>query len=105
MTRNPIALSLLAAALTLGAAEAVMAQNNVCGERTVIVQRLQEKYGETRQSMGLQQNNGVVEIFASADSGTWTILVTMPNGMSCLVAAGEAWDGDAALAAAPGKNT
>ncbi|HEU0220928.1 MAG TPA: hypothetical protein VFR34_01775 [Paracoccaceae bacterium] len=88
---------------TLGTTAAA-AQGQVCGERTAIVQRLQDKYGETRQSMGLQQNNGVVEIFASDESGTWTILVTMPNGTTCLVAAGEAWDGNATFAAAPGKD-
>lgn len=94
-------LSLLLASLAAPA----FAEGNVCGEREIIVRRLQDKYGETRQSMGLQQNNGVVEIFASDASGTWTILVTMPNGMTCLVAAGEAWDGDAQLASNPGSPT
>jgi hypothetical protein len=95
-------LAILGIALAAGSASA---QGQVCGERVQIVQRLLEKYGETRQSMGLQQNNGVVEIFASTESGTWTILVTMPNGMSCLVAAGEAWDGNAELAVTPGSAT
>jgi hypothetical protein len=84
-------------ALILAAALAVLpvasvAQGNVCGEREMIVQRLLEQYGETRQSMGLQRNSGVVEVFASTESGTWTILITLPNGMTCLVAAGEAWE-------------
>ncbi len=26
------------------------------------------------------------------DKGTWSLLVTHPNGQSCLVAAGEAWE-------------
>jgi hypothetical protein len=33
----------------------------------------------------------VVELFASS-SGSWTMVVTTPNGTSCLVAAGENWD-------------
>lgn len=82
------------------------AQNGICGERDAIVNRLQDKYGETRQSMGLQRNNGVVEIFASEESGTWTILVTLPNGMTCLVAAGEAWDNTIAIEDTPkGRKT
>jgi hypothetical protein len=103
--RNVILHPVLAALATLALAGTAAAQGNICGEREVIVQRLQEKYSETRQAMGLQQNNGVVEIFASSESGTWTILVTLPNGTTCLVAAGEAWDGNAELAAVPGKKT
>ena len=75
-------------------------QGSSCAERTLIVERLSEKYGETRQSAGLNQNNGMVEVFASDTTGTWTILVTMPNGMSCLMAAGKAWQGETAAAEA-----
>ncbi|QDL90959.1 hypothetical protein FDP22_03635 [Paroceanicella profunda] len=95
--------ALLAAQVALS--PAALAGGRACGNRTVIIQRLAEKYGETRQSMGLQRDQGVIEIFASQESGTWTILMTMPNGMACLVAAGEAWDGQAELAVNTGKPT
>lgn len=72
------------------------AQGASCADRTLIVERLSTKYGETRQSAGLNQNNGMVEVFASNDTGTWTILVTMPNGTSCLMAAGKSWQGETA---------
>lgn len=98
-------LTLISACLTVMAAGPALAQGGVCGPRDAIVERLQEKYGETRQSMGLQSNNGVVEIFASDESGTWTILVTLPNGMTCLVAAGEAWDNTVAEADPKGSET
>ena len=81
---------LLSAALTLIASTA-SSQGSSCANREMIVDRLQSKYGESRQSAGLNQNNGMVEVFASTETGTWTILVTMPNGMSCLMAAGKAW--------------
>ena len=33
---------------------------------------------------------GVVEVLAaSEDASTWTIIVTMPNGVSCLLASGQ----------------
>ena len=98
---------LLSSLFALGVFSAVpaAAQGNVCGQREMIVQRLLEQYGETRQSMGLQRNNGVVEVFASAESGTWTILVTLPNGMTCLVAAGEAWDSTVETSVPKGKAT
>ena len=42
--------------------------------------------------MGLANNGGVLEILVSQSSESWTIIVTMPNGVSCLVAAGESWE-------------
>ncbi|MGB0658681.1 MAG: hypothetical protein ACPGNV_00790 [Mangrovicoccus sp.] len=42
--------------------------------------------------MGLGANNSVVEIFASDKTGTWTITVTMPNGTTCLIASGQAFE-------------
>lgn len=38
----------------------------------------------------MASNGGVVEVLAaSEDAGTWTIIVTMPNGVSCLLASGQ----------------
>ncbi len=41
---------------------------------------------------GLAANNGVVEVFASPETGTWTIIVTLPDGQTCLVASGEGYE-------------
>lgn len=64
---------------------------NVCGKRDAIIKQLEAKYGETRRSIGLQEGRGVVEVYASEKTGSWTILVTDPRGRSCLMAAGEAF--------------
>ena len=96
--------SVVVAGLISGIATQAVAQGGAsCANRDLIVDRLETKYGERRQSAGLNQNNGMVEIFASDDTGTWTILVTMPNGMSCLMAAGKAWQGETAAVEAPGE--
>jgi|GEM_PF-400091 len=81
-------------ALSLGFGLAVMAyaaqaQTNSCGDRDKLITSLSEKYGETRQSMGLARNNSLMELYASDETGTWTILVTLPDGRSCLIAAGN----------------
>jgi len=68
------------------------AQNRNCGPRDAVLGRLADGYGETRQSMGLGANNQVIEVFASDDTGTWTITVTLPNGVTCLVASGQAFE-------------
>lgn len=91
MQKILFALSLGFAGLIL-ATHASQAQTASCGQRTQVVERLASKYGEVRQSIGLAQNNGVLEVFASPDSGTWTIVITRPSGMTCLVAAGEAFE-------------
>lgn len=84
---------LLAICATLFAVSAstANAQNN-CAPRAVVLQHLMEKFGETRQSIGLGQNGHVVEVFASSTTGSWTITVTLPNGTTCLVASGDAYE-------------
>jgi hypothetical protein len=71
-----------------------------CAARDKVVQTLADRYGETRQSVGLAPNSAMMEVYASAETGTWTITVTMPDGMTCLVASGEHFK---ALAEAPRK--
>ncbi|MEM6888661.1 MAG: hypothetical protein AAF636_11035 [Pseudomonadota bacterium] len=81
------------AAIYLASTTDVLAQaNRNCGPRAAVVDRLAEGYGESRKSMGLGANNAVVEVFASDETGTWTITVTMPNGMTCLVASGQSFE-------------
>tara|TARA_R110002049_G_scaffold23781_4_gene84505 strand:+ start:8374 stop:8706 length:333 start_codon:yes stop_codon:yes gene_type:complete len=82
-----------AAALLLATTTNVAAENpRNCGPREAVVTRLADGYGETRQSIGLGANNAVVEVFASAETGSWTITVTRPNGITCLVASGQAFE-------------
>ncbi|WP_375174985.1 hypothetical protein [Pseudooceanicola sp.] len=63
-----------------------------CAPRDIVLERLASTYGETRQSIGLGPNNQMVEVFASDDTGTWTITVTKPTGLTCLVASGQAFE-------------
>lgn len=62
----------------------------VCGERAEVASNLAKGHSETPVSMGLASNGAVIEVFAS-DSGTFTIIMTLPTGVSCLMAAGEDW--------------
>ena len=62
-----------------------------CNTRDVIVGLLSEKYSELPVAVGLANNGGLVEVLSSSDGSTWSIIITSPKGMSCLVAAGEAW--------------
>ncbi len=81
-----------AAAVLLASTTDIAAQGRNCAPRDAVVNRLAEGYGETRQSMGLGANNAVVEVFASDETGSWTITVTAPNGVTCLVASGQGYE-------------
>ncbi len=63
-----------------------------CAPRAQVLERLASAYGETRQSIGLAANNSVLEVFASTETGSWTVTVTMTTGQTCLVASGVAFE-------------
>lgn len=84
-----LAMAGVAVMATLGTAHA---QQSTCAARDIVVERLGAAYGETRQSLGLGANNSLVEVFASDETGTWTITVTMPDGKTCLIASGKAFE-------------
>lgn len=92
MTRNMMALSLGVGALLLATSHAFAQSPRTCGERDSIVSRLAERYGESRQSIGLGTSNRLVETFANPDTGSWTITVTLPDGTMCLMASGQAFE-------------
>lgn len=64
---------------------------SVCGDRDEIVSRLESAYLEKQVALGLDSSGSVVELFASKNGGTFSILVSRPDGVSCLMTAGEGW--------------
>ncbi len=62
-----------------------------CAPRADLVARLADTYREAPIAVGLGADGKLVEVLSAADGATWSILVTAPNGRSCLAAAGEAW--------------
>ncbi len=69
----------------------------VCGTRDSIVAMLGDKYGEVRKGGGLAGETAILELWVSEATGTWTILKTTPNGLTCFVAVGDNWQDDAAV--------
>ncbi len=61
-------------------------------DRDKVVEKLGRDYAEQPTAMGLASNGGVIELFTAADGATWTLVLTMPNGSSRLIAAGEGWE-------------
>ena len=59
--------------------------------RAEILKILGENYAEAPIEMGLTRAGNVIELFASRDGSTWTLVVTSPDGLSRVVASGESW--------------
>jgi hypothetical protein len=65
------------------------AQSN-CEPRASLVAKLDKGFGEQPIAIGLASTGNVLEVLISVD-GTWTILITSPNGLACIAATGEHW--------------
>ncbi len=62
-----------------------------CAKRVDIVKHLTGQFHETPVAIGLADNGSLLEILASTDGKTWTLLFSTPTGMSCLMATGQDW--------------
>jgi len=75
--------------LTALAANPVMAQQK-CAPHAEAIAMLAQNYAESREMVALSADGLMVEVFAS-ESGSWTLIATNAQGISCLVGAGEAY--------------
>lgn len=65
-----------------------------CGDRAAMTQKLENGYSERLTAGGLQKSrpeSTVIEVWSSDETGTFTVLVTHANGISCVVATGSAF--------------
>ena len=86
MIRTAMALSAcLLLATTSGAAA-----KQVCAKRPDMLNVLSKLYSEVPVAMGLSPN-GVVEILSSPEGTSWTMILTTPNGVTCITAGGRYW--------------
>ncbi len=83
--------TLLALALLLGVRAPASAQS-VCTTHAEVTKQLESRHSESQVGIGLASTGQVFEVFTTGDGSSWTIVMTRPDGMSCLVAAGEAWE-------------
>ncbi|MEM7172894.1 MAG: hypothetical protein AAF530_22220 [Pseudomonadota bacterium] len=81
--------------LVLGTALALISTSATaapqCDQRDSVIKLLSNKYKEAPVAIGVTNTGGLVEVLSTGNGSTWSIIVTTPNGMSCLVAAGEGW--------------
>lgn len=62
-----------------------------CDRRERVLGLLAEKYQETPVAVGVTTRGSLVEVLSDDAGKTWTIVVTSPQGISCLLLTGEGW--------------
>ena len=82
-------LAALAVVTAIGTSPA--SAQSACGPREQLVKLLADQYKEDPVGMGLSQPGQILEVFASSN-GSWTMVMTMPDGRACLIAAGDNWE-------------
>ena len=79
-----------------------------CAKRDAVVERLQSKYSESFAGGGLQAtqtSQTMVEVWASEKTGTFTVILTTPEGLACIVATGTDWYQGKLVAVAEGTES
>jgi hypothetical protein len=67
-----------------------------CADRSIVTGRLKDKYKETQIGLGLRNETSIFELWVNNETGSWTILQTVPlmaphSFQSCVMAAGNDW--------------
>ncbi len=63
---------------------------SACAKRDALLSQLANRYGEVPVAIGVA-NGRLVELLTAKDGITWTIILTNPQGVSCLIASGDGW--------------
>lgn len=85
---------LIAGALVFGLAATappVAAAQSACATRARVTEKLHTVFDESLSAAGLQSATSVIEVWSSEKSGSWTIISSRADGISCVLASGTNW--------------
>lgn len=91
MAKQSVLLGAVAAALVASSWTANAAQTMSCDKRQKVIGHLAAKYQEAPVALGVTSTGRLVEVLSTSEGDTWTIILSHPDGTSCLLAAGEGW--------------
>jgi hypothetical protein len=77
--------------LALGALASEATAAMPCSTHAELVKLLGGKYGESLSNYGVAGQRNLVEVYVS-EAGSFTILATKPDGISCIIATGQNWE-------------
>ncbi len=78
-------------ALLLHTAATVKAQP-VCMPHDDFRMELQRNFSEAPVAIAIANNGALIELYAKRDKSSWTLVMTRPGGLSCVLVAGEEWN-------------
>ncbi len=84
-----IAASIAVSGYSLFSPSAALA--GTCAQHKDITRQLALKFKEKRRAFGLIGTGRMMEVFVS-QTGSWTMVITSANKISCVVAAGSSWE-------------
>ena len=91
MKRSILSLAALSVVGSILSWSASVDAKQACVTRDDATERLENKFQEKAVGRGLATSGKqMLELFVS-DKGSWTLLVSHPNGQSCIVASGKSW--------------
>lgn len=76
--------------LLLHTAATVKAQT-VCMPHDDFRVELQKNFSEIPVAIAIANNGALIELYAKHDRSSWTLVMTRPDGTSCVLVAGEEW--------------
>lgn len=62
-----------------------------CGPRDELVRQLTTHMRQEHRAIGLTQSGTLAELFVAPEGSSWTLIVSLPQGFSCIIAAGHDW--------------
>lgn len=66
----------------------ILAATVQCAQTPAVHAFLAETHGEHRAFVGNAVPAGLIEVWINDETGSWTVLATMPDGTSCIRALG-----------------
>jgi hypothetical protein len=85
---------LAVAAVIVALAVPAPANAMTCGPRTTVVKKLANHYKEKQAAIGLAADGRLIEVWVNPKSRGFTVMLTTPLMVSCIVATGKAMEID-----------
>ncbi len=63
----------------------------VCGSHEAATQQLEKRFDERVVGLGLANDGIAMFVLFVSETGSWTVVVSEPNGPSCILTSGESW--------------
>ena len=95
LSRVPSSLGMIAAgsvvAFVLAVATPLHAQSPpTCAKRHQLLAFLDKNFEEKPTAVGVTADGQLLEVLSNP-SGSWTLVVTKPGGLSCMISSGQGW--------------